>query len=289
MDKEPAFLENATMMIIGMGLMGGSLAMALKGKCARLVGIDRDYPTLQEALEKQVIDAGYPSLEESAMPVDAIILALPVNAILATLERLPVLYPGKAIVLDLGSTKHLIMQAMQKLPERFDPIGGHPMCRKENSGFAHAESGLFLGATFAFTRLSRSSKAVITFANELCTAIGAVPFWMDAEQHDRCVAVTSHLPFILSNSLAALTPLEAAPIAGPGYRSTARLAPSPAEMMQDILITNRKNILAELERFKTYLTDTTRLLAEENYHQLMHRFNTGKKQYLSILQNEKKE
>ncbi len=288
MDEEPAFLENATVMIVGMGLMGGSLAMALNGKCASIIGVDHDEHILRKALDERVIDAGYLSMEEIKSPVDVIILALPIKAILSALRHLPGIYPGKAIVLDLGSTKHTILQTMSRLPERFDPIGGHPMCGKENAGYLHAERDLFQNTTFAFIPLPRSSKKAIRFASEMCSAIGASPFWTDAKQHDRWVAITSHLPFILANSLVSLTPFEAARVIGPGFRSTARLAPSSPEMMRDILLTNRENILNELQRFQACLSETTQLLIEENYDLIIQRFNSGKRHYFSILKTEEK-
>lgn len=129
---EPAFFATATVAIIGLGLMGGSLALALHGRCARLLGCDRDPDVVTLALERQVVDAA--STEPAALlpQADLVVLAVPVRASLEWLQRLPGLHPGQAVVLDLGSTKTAVLQAMEALPERFDPLGGHPMCGKED-------------------------------------------------------------------------------------------------------------------------------------------------------------
>jgi prephenate dehydrogenase len=126
------------------------------------------------------------------------------------------------------------------------------MCGKKAS-LVYAEAGLYREATFALTPLERTSQSARSLAQQLVLAVGAHPLWIDAETHDRWVAATSHLPYLLANSLAAATPLDAVPLVGPGFRSTARLAPSSLTMMVDILATNRQNIQESLQRFRQRL------------------------------------
>lgn len=255
---EPGFfssprLDECVVAILGLGLMGGSLALALRGKCKALLGIDPDPQTVALALERQVVDRASVSPQDLLPQAHLVILAAPVAAILSLLRALPDLHPGPAMVLDLGSTKREIVGAMQSLPRCFDPLGGHPMSGKEKGTLANAEAGLFQGAAFALAPLERSSPGARGMAEQLVRAVGARPLWIDAETHDRWVAATSHLPYLLANTLAAATPLEARPLVGPGLRSTTRLAPASLTMMVDILSTNRENVIDRLQHFRRSL------------------------------------
>jgi prephenate dehydrogenase len=257
--KEPAFtrsdlLSSARVAIVGLGLMGGSLALALRGRCAELLGIDPDPDALALALELGAADRVSANPAELLPEADIIILAAPVLAILSLLQALPDLHPGSPIVLDLGSTKREIVQAMEALPARFDPLGAHPMCGKETNTLRSAEASLFAGRPFAFTPLARTSARARQLADELVTVLGARPLWLDAETHDRWAAATSHAPYLIANALSAATPLEAqAALAGSGYQSTTRIAATPPEIMGDILMTNRENVLAALAAFRAQL------------------------------------
>ncbi len=158
MDKSDFNLSESKIAIIGLGLMGGSLALALKGKCAALYGIDTDRATLELALAQKIVDYADSDPAKLLPEVDFIILAAPVPVILALLEKLPTYTSDPCIVMDLGSTKKLIVEAMSRLPERFDPIGGHPICGKEKLSLANAERTLYYAAPFLLTPLERTSK-----------------------------------------------------------------------------------------------------------------------------------
>jgi prephenate dehydrogenase len=246
-------LSQARIAILGLGLMGGSLALALHGFCARLLGVDRDLHVLDLAQKNGLVDAAYNAPGPALAQADLVVLAVPVRTILRFLTELPGLHPGTAVVFDLGSTKSAIAEAMTRLPARFDPIGGHPMCGKEKTGLAYAEAGLFKEAPFALAPFPRTSSRARRLALEIVQAVGARPVWIDPEIHDAWVAATSHLPYLVASALAACTPPEAAPLIGPGYRSTSRLAASSVEMMVDILHTNTAPVLAALSRFKSQL------------------------------------
>jgi prephenate dehydrogenase len=250
---EPADLPFTRVAVIGLGLMGGSLAMALRGKCARLFGADPDPRTVELALHNGVVEEADTDPAQILPFADLVVLAAPVRAILGLLSVLDHLHPGPAVVLDLGSTKREITAAMAGLPERFDPVGGHPMCGKEKFGLAFAEAGLFRGAPFALMTLPRTSRRAMGLAEELAHAVDALPLWMNPESHDRYTAASSHLPYLVANALAGATPMEAKLLVGTGFRSTSRLAGSSPAMMLDILTTNRENILAGLDRFSEQL------------------------------------
>ena len=258
---QPDYLSNSRVAILGLGLMGGSLALKLRGRCAQLLGCDPDPTTLALAQQQNLADQVSDQPGEILPLADLVILAAPVRAILTLLDELPALHPGSAAVLDFGSTKVQIVQRMDMLPKRFDPLGGHPMCGKERGGLVNADPDLFQSTSFALTPLTRTSLRLRRLAEQLVRLIGAKPLWLEAETHDRWVAATSHVPYLAANALAAVTPLQARPLVGPGFRSSTRLAPSGWTVMCDILETNRPNILVGLRSFRKQIEELERLLA----------------------------
>lgn len=247
---EPAFLRDCRVAILGLGLMGGSLALALRGQVRGLLGCDPDPAAAELAQRRQAVDVFSANPAQILPESDLVILAAPVRAILGLLAELPRLHPGRAVVMDLGSTKTRVLAAMQALPARFDPLGGHPMCGKERGSLAAAEPGLFRERAFALTPLERTTARARRLAEELTRAIGARALWLDAATHDRWTAASSHLPYWVSSALAGSTPLEAAPLIGSGFASTSRVAASPAGMMLDVLLTNEANLLEAIGRLR---------------------------------------
>ena len=295
MNDPDNFLAGRRVAIIGLGLMGGSLALALRGRGAELLAADPDPATRLLARERQIVDQIVADPVEIISLADVIILAAPVRAILSHIrllgdkarqsQRLKEPQPPiSPIVLDLGSTKQEIVEAMKTLPEIFDPLGGHPMCGKEISGLTHANADIFRGATFAFTPLERTGPRAHNFAEALADAVGAVPLWIDPATHDRWVAATSHLPYLLANALAGVTPAEVTSLIGPGFRSTSRLAPSSLSVMLDILRTNRQPVLEALQRFQTQVEAIEKSLAEGDFTELSQLLADGARCYQSLVQ-----
>lgn len=295
MNDPEGFFASRRVAILGLGLMGGSLALALRGRVAELLAADPDPATRALALEHHVVDriAAHPL--DIVHQADVIILAAPVQVILEHIRLLGDQYrpspqlagshgPGSTIVLDLGSTKQAIVEAMKTLPEAFDPLGAHPMCGKETSGLAHADAAIFRGASFVFTPLERTSPRARSFAGRLAAVVGAAPFWIDPAAHDRWVAATSHLPYLLANALAGITPLETAPLIGPGFRSTSRLAPASLAVMLDILRTNRQPVLEALQRYQRQVEVMESYLAEGDLSALSGLLADGARRYQLLTQ-----
>jgi prephenate dehydrogenase len=138
------------------------------------------------------------------------------------------------------------------------------MCGKEVGGIAQADRTIFLGAPFSFSRLSNSTTAGCQVAEALAGAVGADSLWVDPETHDRWTAATSHTPYLLAGALIRATPLEAMPLIGPGFRSTARLAGSSPGMMADILGTNRIAILEALREVRDQIDHLESILENED-------------------------
>ncbi|HSK88406.1 MAG TPA: prephenate dehydrogenase/arogenate dehydrogenase family protein [Anaerolineales bacterium] len=276
-------LQDARIAIIGLGLMGGSLALALKGKCAALYGIDAQPATLELALAKKIVDQADSDPVKLLPQADLVILATPVPAILDVIQKLPELTEGPCIVLDLGSTKRDIVQAMSALPERFDPIGGHPICGKEKLGLENAAANLYQAAPFVITALERTTGRAKSAAAQVIATIGAHLIEMAAEDHDRILASTSHLPFLLSSALALSTPQEFGSFVGTGFKSTSRLAGTPAHMTMGILKTNRENVLNAIQAFRNSLDQIEAALESENYPQLERTLNQSRAAYQSLI------
>jgi len=285
-DMEDGFrLQDSRIAIIGLGLMGGSLALALRGKCAALYGIDSDRATLELALDQGVVDQADSDPAKLLPQADLVILATPVPMIIEIIQRLPSFIQKPCIIFDLGSTKKDILQAMSALPENFDPVGGHPICGKETLGLANAEAGLFQNALFVITPLKRTSAHARNAAEQIISAAGARLIEMDSENHDRTLAFTSHLPFLISSTLALSTPAEYAPVSGTGFRSTSRLAGTSSSIMLGILQSNRENVLKALSVFQQQLSEIQTKLAAGDDQTLENILDNSRAAYQSLVSN----
>jgi len=261
-------LTESNVAIVGLGLMGGSLAMALRGHCKGLFGCDLDVETLDLARRMKLVDAVDSNIEALLPKADLIVLATPVRTILELLITIPEFVKQPTVIMDLGSTKTEIVQAMEGLPHLLEPIGGHPMCGKEKSGLENANRVLFQGAPFAMSALRRTTPRARALAEEMIQVIGARTIWMEAEIHDEWVAATSHLPYLLSVALTSATPLEVSPLVGPSFQSATRMAASSPKMMTDIFLTNQEPVLMAISRCVKKLEKLEKLIRAGDEEQL---------------------
>ena len=283
--SQPDFnLADSKIAIIGLGLMGGSLALGLKGKCAALYGCDPHLPTLELALSQHIVDYADSDPASLLPEVDLVILSAPVPAILTLLEKLPTYTSNPCIVMDLGSTKRLIVDSMSRLPERFDPIGGHPICGKEKLSLANAERTLYYAAPFLLTPLERTSSRAISAANQIIEALGAKGKTVDATEHDRILAATSHLPFLLASALTLNTPDKFSSFVGTGFKSTSRVAGTSSSMMLGVLQSNRENVLHALHGMQTQLAGIESALSSEDFVKLETILNEAQTKYQALTQ-----
>ncbi len=282
--SEPEFLSQSSVAIVGLGLMGGSLAKALAGKCRAILGVDPDAQAGELALREGMVTRFSTQPAEILPLADVIVLAAPVRKIIDLIAMIPDMHPGKAVVFDLGSTKQEICEAFERLPERFEALGGHPMCGKTESGLNHADAALFVGAAFALIPLSRTTERARRLGEEIVQVVGARALWLDAALHDRWVASSSHIPYLLAIALALATPPDAAPLIGPGFRSTTRVAASSVVMMQDILMTNQAFVLEAVERVRNSLQVLEDALAAGNEERLAGLLSLGKERHQRLLQ-----
>ena len=266
---EPDFagrLRDVKVTIVGLGLMGGSLAGALRGQCRMVTGVARRAESVDAALNAGLIDRGTTELAGGVAAADVVILATPVRIILRQLAEIGPLLPAGCLVMDLGSTKSAIVAAMDALPAGVQPVGGHPMCGRETSGLDAADPGLYQGCTLTLSPLPRTSPAALALAGEVARAAGAQPLVLEAERQDRLVATLSHLPYLLACGLVATADAMTSPdpaaweIVAGGFRDTSRVAGSDVTMMLDILMTNREAVLQSAAAFQGQLGTLARLL-----------------------------
>jgi len=268
--------------IIGTGLIGGSLALALKKRkfAGRIIGCDRE-ATLEKARNRGAIDDGFANPGDAVRGSQVVVLATPVLAIVDLIERLGPALPAKTLLTDVGSTKTAVAQQALKVfgknaGKRF--LAGHPMAGKELSGVDYADADLFQNAVWFLTPLAGQNLNVneglfAEFAGWI-DQIGARLAMLPPDEHDRLCAWISHLPQMISTALAAAlveefgeeAPLLAA--GGRALREMTRISASPYSMWRDIAISNKKNIedtLLKLEQRLAHIRENlgTRQLAEE--------------------------
>ena len=252
-------LQDARVAIVGLGLMGGSLAGALRGNCRSVFGVARRAEVLETALAEDLIDWGTTELADGVRQADVVVLATPVRVIMRQLAQLAPLLPHGCLLMDLGSTKAEIVAEMAGLPEYVQPLGGHPMCGKEVSGIDAADLGLYQGCTFILCPLPRTSDAALSLGRELAEAAGTHPLVLNAERQDSLVATLSHLPYLLACALVGTADILTSPdpaawqIVAGGYRDTSRVAGSDVQMMLDILMTNQEEVVRSVRACQAQL------------------------------------
>ncbi len=268
-------ISESTVTIIGLGLMGGSLAVALRGKCGGVVGVARSEETINQAVSHGVIDAGTTDLAAGVRRADLVVLATPVRTIVELMRTVGPMLPDGAVLIDLGSTKAEVMAAMSDLPAHVQPLGGHPMCGKELSGIGAADPTLYREKTFILVPLPRTTPEAVDVGRDLARGVGAVPLVLDdARRHDFLVATLSHLPYLLACALVrtadATTSADPAAweIVASGFRDTSRVAASDVNMMTDILLTNREEILNALREYGSHLRALEQLVKEGDEKEL---------------------
>ena len=249
-------LVDCRVVVVGLGLMGGSLAGALRGRCRAVVGHARREETLREARRLELIDDGTTDGEVAFCDADIVVLATPVRTIVAQLREIGPALPEGCLIMDLGSTKVEILEAMATLPPGIEPLGAHPMCGKETSGVLEADPGLYLGCTFILCPIERTSADAVALGKELAESVGAAPMVLEGARQDSLVATLSHLPYLLACALVqtadATTSADPAAwkIVAGGYRDTSRVAGSGVRAMLDILATNREAVLRSAAVFR---------------------------------------
>ena len=251
-----------TLAVIGVGLVGGSFASALRraGVASSVVGFDRDPEALEKATALGVIDSAADSASAAARGADLVVVAVPVRAIGPVLHDVGLALDANAVVTDVGSTKtEVVATARGELRERFPRfVPGHPIAGRESSGVEAALPDLFRGARVVLTPVDDTAPDAVELVKACWEAVGAKVTSIAPEEHDRIFAAVSHLPHLLSFALvseiaARENAAELLGFAAGGFRDFTRIAASSPEMWRDIALQNRAALLAEIDRYGAQL------------------------------------
>lgn len=254
--------------VVGLGIVGGSLAKALKAKGIKVIGIDMNDDTLWKARNDGVIshdsfniNVGDEKYFEPLKTADMVFLAIPVMEVVSAVRKLSPYFKKGAIVTDTGGTKRFLINSIKfELPEGVEFIGGHPMAGSEKSGYDHSREDLFINAPYILTPTPENSRESVETLKKVVSKIGAIPYVMAAEEHDRIIAAVSHLPQVVATSLAAAVGKldeggEWLKLAGKGFKDTTRIAASSFKIWRDVFITNGDEIVKMIRLYEKKLEE----------------------------------
>lgn len=270
--------------IIGVGLIGGSLALALKERnLAKVVfGYGRDQSRLEEAQKSNVIDAFSTNIKEAIDEANIIVIATPVGTFKDILHQIEPLISSNVIITDVGSTKsdivNIVNDVLRDKSSCFIPA--HPIAGKERSGFEVSDSKLYDGKKVIITPQETNSPESIDVIDQMWKNVGADVDFMSAESHDNLLGMTSHLPhmlaFSLVNYLVDQNP-NASIYAGGGFKDFSRIASGDAIMWRDICLQNKNQIMNHLKGYQSTLDDLLEAINDEDSEKLGQLFTTAKK------------
>ena len=243
--------------IIGLGLIGGSLGLALRrfGRGVKVQGVTRSAASARAAEQRGAADAASTDLESIA-DCDLVVIATPIGQLAPTFDRIGPLLRPSTLVTDVASVKQPVLEWAARLPDPSRFLGGHPVAGREQSGLGHSDASLFQQEAWIFTPSDGQDLTPFTGWFDLVQAIGARPRFMPAEVHDREMAFLSHLAFTVSSAYAeTVRPRADSNLGGPGFRGMVRLAAGDPAFYQDIATANRRPLLDAIDRFTTVMHD----------------------------------
>ncbi len=253
--------------IIGVGLIGGSIALALKKNrlAKKIVGVARHKKSLLLAKKIGAIDEGSQSIN-IIKGSDLVILAAPVNTILKAAQKISKITSPRAIVSDVGSTKALIVSRLEKFFPNF--VGGHPLAGSEKRGVINAHPEIFKGSFCILTPTKSTDPGALNRIRALWHQLGAKVILMSAQKHDEILSFVSHLPHVAAFSLVKSVPDKFLKFASTGFKDTTRIAASESEIWSDILLSNQKNALKTISLFQGSLLKIKTAIQKNNRAQL---------------------
>ncbi len=261
--------------IVGVGLIGGSLALALKkAKISKtIVGVGHRNSSLEKAIKIGAIDKGFLEFAKGIKGSDLVVLAAPVVTILKYLEKDFSSLNKGTVITDTGSTKkEIVDKAESFLPPSLYFVGGHPIAGSEMGGVEAATCDLFQKKTVILTRTGKTKEKALSLIKKLWESVGAKPRILYPEEHDRIIAAYSHLPHLTAAALVKTVKEsmrgQELSLAGSGFKDTTRIAASSAQLWTDIFSTNREEVLHILLNFKKSLSLLEKLLKKKDWKEL---------------------
>ena len=256
--------------IIGLGLMGGSIAKCLSKKenVAKIIAYDKNIEDLKTAKSENIITDYATKIDESFSNLDYIFVCVPVSYTVNSVKELLPYVSKDCLITDIGSTKKNIVTELEKLNINY--IGSHPMVGKEKSGLTYADSHLYDNAYFLITKTSNTKIKNIEKIKEIILLLNAKPYVIPLERHDAIVATISHVPHIIASALVNMAfNLEdennnLRTLSAGGFKDITRIASSGPQMWQNICLENSEEILKTLQAFKSNLTEIEQNILNKN-------------------------
>lgn len=266
--------------IIGLGLIGGSLGLAIKEKrlAKEVVGVSRRRVTIERALSSGIVDRATLDVKKGVASSDLVILSTSVSKIIDIAERISGFLSKGAIVTDTGSTKKDIVKNIESVfPETIDFVGSHPLAGSEKSGLGYADKDLFKGAYCILTKTNRTNQESLNKINRFWDRLDMKVEIMSPQRHDKVISRLSHLPHAvacgLSNTVAGIKDLY---LAAGGFKDTTRVASGHPDLWKDIFFTNRDNIVRDIGMLKKELSKIEMALKNKDERRLLKLFNKAK-------------
>ena len=256
--------------IIGVGLIGGSIGLAIRKKrlAREVIGVFRRASTLKKALKAKAVTRATMSIGEGVKSADLIIVAAPVYSIPALVKEAARHAKKGAIITDVGSTKAWIRDNVEKILKNARSVyfvGSHPMAGSEHAGVEFARADLLSGAPCIVAKDAKTNKTALKKVISFWASLGAKVKVMSPEAHDRSVSLISHLPHIVAFALAGAVPEKELQYAAEGFKDTTRVASSDPELWADIFLTNSKEIANAARLFKKYCKDILSAVGSGDY------------------------
>ncbi|MGR3318496.1 MAG: prephenate dehydrogenase [Candidatus Anammoxibacter sp.] len=276
-----------TCAIIGPGLIGGSIGLGLKRNklVKRVIGIGYRQKSISDAIKKGAIDKGTTDIADGVSDADLVIIATPVSLIPQKLREVVAFLKEGALLTDVGSTKRFILNEFKnslpkssiKKKKRFNFIGGHPIAGSENRGVEHATSELFVGSICVLTPTKTNSKSCIRDLSNMWKSLGSTVITMTAEQHDRILAKTSHLPQLAAFAMSNIIKDDQWKFSAGGLKDLTRIASSDPNLWLDICNQNQTNIVQAIDLYIKELSLIRDELAVNDNAKLLRRFAKARK------------
>jgi prephenate dehydrogenase len=265
-----------TVAIIGVGLIGGSIGMAVKRRrlARRVLGVGRRASSLRQARRLGAIDQGTTKLRQGVSDAQLTILCTPVDVIADQAIETAAWCPRQAILTDAGSTKVRIVARLERhMPDGVSFVGGHPLAGSEKAGVAVARANLFEGRVCVLTETRKTPKQPLETVESFWQALGARVIRMSPEAHDRALAYTSHLPHLAAAALSILLPAQYKEVVASGFRDTTRIAASDPALWTAIFLENAGPLLESLAGYEMILSDFRRSLRSKDATRLLELWN----------------
>ncbi len=273
--------------IIGVGLIGGSIALASKKKkaCKQIWGFFRNEERLKKALKLKVVDRGTLDLEETIKDSDMVILSLPVVKTIEYLERIKPFLKSEIIITDVASTKELVLKKAKGVLKGFNFVGSHPLTGSEKRGFENSKEVKWENSICFVCKDSVCHQTAYQKVKAFWKRLGAKIIELTSLEHDKLVGAISHLPHIISYSLINSILPSYLQRSGQSFRSLIRIAGASSLVWTDIFLTNKKNIVNSLEKFLKEIYNFKRALESQNISEiqkLIKKANKKRERYLNI-------